>query len=230
MKDLAFEPNNDKGATGTAEGVSVVTTTWNEKENIGILVSAVREVLASTLHEIIVVDDDSADGTLEVAKSVAEVAVSKKREGQTKGLYFGMQLAKYPIVVTIDADLENDPKHIPKMLELAQTYDVVNASRTKIPRISERFASATLGRMLGVSDVFSNFRVFRREQVPLFRLEGGETFGSEFLVIAKRRGLRIGEFSYEPPPRRKSPRIGGALKANLRIFWASAKSFLLYAL
>ena len=74
----------------------------------------------------------------------------------------------------------------------------------------------------------SNFRAYRREIVSEFTLRGGETFGAEFLVIAKKKGLRIGEIKYDPPPRRKNPRIGGAIKANLRIIWALLKSFTLY--
>ena len=210
------------------DGVSVVTTTWNERNNIEKLVAAIQEALGGCVHEIIVVDDSSTDGTLDVAKQFADIAVSKAREGQSKGLLFGMHLAKYPVIVTIDADLENDPKLIPQLLEKMDTCDVVNASRTKIPRVSERAASRTLGRLLGVSDVFSNFRVFKRENVPLFVFRGGETFGAEFLVTAKRNRLRIGEFTYDPPPRRKSPRIGGTLKANVRIFWALVKSLVLY--
>jgi len=90
-------------------GVSVVTTTWNEHENIRELIRRVRAALAEIPHEIIVVDDSSADGTLEAAQQVADVAISKPREGQSKGLLCGMHLAKYPAIVTIDADLENDP-------------------------------------------------------------------------------------------------------------------------
>ena len=59
-------------------------------------------------------------------------------------------------------------------------------------------------------------------------MKGGETFGAEFLVIAKKKGLAIGEIKYHPPPRRKNPRIGGTVKANLRIMWALLKSFILY--
>lgn len=76
--------------------ISVVITTWNEKDNITELIKQIREALKKTLHEIIVVDDDSPDGTFEVAKQFADVAVTKKREGQTKGLLCGMKLAKYP--------------------------------------------------------------------------------------------------------------------------------------
>ena len=93
--------------------------------------------------------------------------------------------------------------------------------------VSERLASKTLGKLLGVTDIFSNYRVYKK-LISKSSLKSGETFGAEFLVIAKKKGLRIGEIKYDPPPRRKNPRIGGAFKANLRILWALLKSFTLY--
>jgi dolichol-phosphate mannosyltransferase len=139
-----------------------------------------------------------------------------------------MQLAKYPVIITIDVDLENDPAHIPGLIRQTAKFDIAIASRTKLPRISEKIASKTLGRLLGVTDTFSNYRAYRKEVVSKFNLKGGETFGAEFLVIAKKRGLTIGEIKYDPPPRRKSPRIGGTVKANSRIIWALIKSLIIY--
>ncbi len=210
------------------EGISVVTTTWNEKENIKELILRIRSALKDTLHEVIVVDDSSADGTLNIAKQYADVAVGKVREGQTKGLLYGMKYAKFPIIVTIDSDLENSPELIPALVKKLDEFDVVNASRTVVPRFSERWAAKTLGKMVGVSDFYSNFRVFKKEATAKFNLKGGETFGGELLVIAKKNGFRIGEVTYEPPPRRSKPRIGGTIRANLRIFAASLKCFILY--
>jgi dolichol-phosphate mannosyltransferase len=208
-------------------GVSIVTTTWNERENVGKLIPMIKNVLQGVQHEIIVVDDNSSDGTIQTAQRLADIAVTKKREGQSKGLLYGMRLAKYPTIITIDADLENNPKHIPELLRQIARFDIVVASRTKLPRISEKLASKTLGKLLGVTDTLSNFRAFRKEAVSEFNLRGGETFGAEFLVIAKKRGLTIGEIKYDSPPRRKNPRIGGTVKANLRIVWALIKSLTL---
>ena len=53
---------------GLVQGVSVVTTTWNERENIGELVRRVRLALKDVPHEVIVIDDNSSDGTLDIAK------------------------------------------------------------------------------------------------------------------------------------------------------------------
>jgi dolichol-phosphate mannosyltransferase len=205
-------------------GVSVVTTTWNERENVEKLVPSIRNVLQGLPHEIIVVDDGSSDGTIQIANRLADVAVTKAREGQSKGLLLGMQLAKYPIIIMIDADLENNPEQIPKLTQKIAEFDIVVASRTRLPRISEKIASKTLGKMIGVNDMFSNFRAYRKETISEFSLRGGETFGAEFLVIAEKKGLRIGKNKYAPPPRRKNPRIGGKIKANLRITWALIKS------
>ena len=72
---------------GLDQGVSVVTTTWNEKENIEELILKVRQVLKDFQHEIIVVDDSSSDGTFEAAKPFADVVVSKKRKANQKGCY-----------------------------------------------------------------------------------------------------------------------------------------------
>ncbi len=210
-----------------ANGVSVVTTTWNERENIKLLIQTIQNTLKNMPHEIIVVDDSSTDGTAEIAEKLADKTIRKAREGQTKSLLHGMKLAKYPVIVTIDADFENPPELIPELVEKAEKCDILVASRTKLPRISEKLASGTLGKLLGVKDVFSNFRVYKRETISSFNLKGGETFGGELITIAKKKGFKIGETLYESI-RRKNPRIGGTLKANLRIFWALVECLEIY--
>jgi dolichol-phosphate mannosyltransferase len=214
-------------ATLMIEGVSVVTTTWNEEENIEELIFRVRSTLKDISHEVIVVDDGSSDGTFDLAKKFADVAVTKVREGQTKGLLYGMQLAKFPVIVTIDSDLENPPELMQNLLGKLGDYDLVVASRSTLPRFSEKWASKTLGKIVGVSDFYSNFRVYKRQAVSS-KLRGGETFGVELLVIAKKQGFKLGEVKYAAPPRRSKPRIGGSIRANLRIIVASWKCFFLF--
>ena len=209
------------------QGVSVVTTTWNERENIEELIRRIRSTLMGIPHEIIVVDDNSSDGTLDVARAVADLAIGKIREGQTKGLLFGAKHATFPVVVTIDSDLENTPELIPSLVDKLSVFDLVVASRKVVPRISERMASKTLGKLCGVSDFYSNFRAYKQETLAA-NLSGGETFGGELLVVAKKRGFRIGEIKYVAPSRRSKPRIGGTLRANWRITVATWKCLFIY--
>jgi dolichol-phosphate mannosyltransferase len=208
-------------------GISVVTTTWNERENITKLILRIKQTLQGTPHEIIVVDDNSADGTIDVATQLADTAISKIREGQTKGFLSGTKLAKYPIVITIDSDLENPPELIPFLIERLTIFDVVVAARDIIPRFSERLASKTIGKRIGISDFFSNYRAYKRETIGEGTLRG-ETFGGELLINAKKLGYKLGEIKYKAPPRRKKPRIGGSIKANFRIILATCKCWVIY--
>jgi dolichol-phosphate mannosyltransferase len=215
-------------STPANQGISVVTTTWNEKQNIEELIYRIRKTLQTVPHEVLVVDDSSSDGTLEVARRFADVAVDKVREGQTKGLLYGAGLAKYPVIVTIDSDLENSPELIPALVEKLGVYDVVVASRTLLPRFSERWAARLLGKKIGVSDFYSNFRAYKKETISGVSLKGGETFGGELLVAAKKKGFKIGELVYKAPPRRNKPRIGGTIVANWRIIVATWKCLFVY--
>jgi dolichol-phosphate mannosyltransferase len=140
-----------------------------------------------------------------------------------------MRLAKFPVIVSIDSDLENPPELIPNLISELGDYDLVVASRSTLPRLSEKWASKTLGKIVGVSDFYSNFRVYKKQTV-FSKLTGGETFGGELLVIAKKGGFRLGEVKYVAPTRRIKPRIGGSIRANWRITVASLKCFFLFLL
>jgi dolichol-phosphate mannosyltransferase len=202
------------------EGVSVVTATWNEIGSLAALIEGIRQTL-NLPHEIIVVDDSSPDGTYSLASKLADRAICKKREGQSVALLTGIMEATYPLIVTIDADLENDPANIPQLLEkLTDGYDLVVASRPRLPRWSERLFATTIGRRLGIRDMLSNFRAMRADKVKGLSLDHGETFGAEFLIKAHKLGLRLGQIQVDATARRRRPRIGGAIKANLRILKA----------
>ena len=163
-----------------------------------------------------------------LASELADKAICKKREGQSIALLVGIREAKYPIVVTIDADLENDPSNILTLVEaLKQGYDIVVAARPRLPRFSEQLFAATVGKRIGVSDVLSNLRAMRTDQVRHIALGRGETFGAEFLIRAHRLGLRIGQVQVAETLRRSRPRIGGTVKGNLRILKALVVSLMI---
>ena len=120
------------------------------------------------------------------------------------------------------------PEFIPVLVQKLDEVDLVVASRTVVPRFSERFASKTLGKRLGVSDFYSNFRAYKKKTLESLTVKGGETFGGEMLIRARKKGVKIGEVKYKPPPRRSTPRIGGNIRANLRISAATLKCILIF--
>ena len=207
--------------------ISVITTCLNEGKNIEKLIREIRFTLKNVKHEIIVVDAGSSDRTFSVAKKLADFAISIKGISQSEGLFYGMMSAKYSSIITIDCDLENPPELIPMLVERLKDYDIVVASRIKIPRISEKLASLTLGKDIGISDFYSNFRAYRKKVIKRIKPEIGESFGGEFLIKAKEIGLKISEILFKPPFRRKNPRIGGKIKANIRLLFVTLKLFLI---
>lgn len=118
--------------------LSVVVPVYNEAENVQELVSAITDAVqgAFTSFEVILVDDGSKDGTFETLKSILDsnhhLKVVKLRGnfGQTVALSEGINLARGEIVVTMDGDLQNDPRDIPELVDrIHQGADIVSGWR-----------------------------------------------------------------------------------------------------
>ncbi len=117
--------------------VSVIIPTYNEKDNIEILLNRLAKVLKGISHEIIVVDDNSPDRTWEVVESAASVnrAVRLIRRLEGRGLstavIAGMESASGECFAVMDADLQHDEAILPEMIEtvLHKGYDVAIGSR-----------------------------------------------------------------------------------------------------
>ncbi len=118
--------------------VSVVVPLYNEVENVHRLWEALYNVL-STLgksYEVIFVDDGSTDGTREQAKELARqykelrVILFRANFGQSAAMAAGFEATRGQVVVAMDGDLQNDPRDIPRLLQmLEQGYDVVSGWR-----------------------------------------------------------------------------------------------------
>lgn len=119
------------------EGYSVVVPVFNEEKNIALLYTELSSVLKSfnMPYEIILVDDGSTDNSLQEIKSLAlkDVAVKyisfKKNLGQSAALKSGFQHCEYTVTITMDADLQNDPKDIPRLLQFYGEYQMINGWR-----------------------------------------------------------------------------------------------------
>lgn len=116
--------------------ISIVIPVYNEKENLEELYERVKNSLEEYNYELIFVDDGSIDGSWEVIKNIAykdkRVRGLKlsRNYGQTLALYAGFQEAEGNIIITMDADLQNDPDDIENLLkEMEKGYDVVSGWR-----------------------------------------------------------------------------------------------------
>ena len=118
--------------------LSVVIPVCNEVKNIGIIYNSLSETLKATNldYEIIFVDDGSGDGTadslldLQSKDSTVKVLSFIKNRGQGYALGRGIEEARGEIIITMDGDLQNDPKDIPRLLDkIGEGYDVVSGWR-----------------------------------------------------------------------------------------------------
>ncbi|MBX7066613.1 MAG: glycosyltransferase [Parachlamydiales bacterium] len=113
--------------------VSVILPCFNEKENILHLIDAIHSAIHMWKHEIIVVDDNSPDGTYElVNNNPKEYIRSYKRlkdPSLAKSIRFGIEQAKGDYIVMMDSDFNHQPKEIPAMLANLEYFDCVSGSR-----------------------------------------------------------------------------------------------------
>ena len=116
------------------KGISVVVPVYNEKECIVDSYREIREVMENmrTDYEIIFVDDGSRDGTVSLLKEAGKndlnlrIVEFRRNFGQTAAMSAGFDVARFDIVATLDGDLQNDPRDIPKMVDkLHEGYDFV---------------------------------------------------------------------------------------------------------
>ncbi|MFB6218002.1 MAG: polyprenol monophosphomannose synthase, partial [Halobacteriaceae archaeon] len=164
--------------------LSVIVPTYNERENIGPLLERIDATLDSE-YEVVVVDDDSPDGTWEVAREHADeypVRVVRRREesGLATAVVRGIEEATYDVLVVMDADLQHPPETIPDLLAaLEDGADIAVGSRLVegggmpdfgphrrlISYGANLVARILLREVRGVRDLQSGFFAFRRSVV-----------------------------------------------------------------
>jgi dolichol-phosphate mannosyltransferase len=113
--------------------ISVVLPTYNEKENVIPLVAAIKEVLEDRSFEILVVDDNSPDGTCEAVRALGDPRVKcilrTEDRGFAKSIRCGLESADGEVIIIMDSDFNHQPKYIPIMLDALDHYDCVTGSR-----------------------------------------------------------------------------------------------------
>jgi dolichol-phosphate mannosyltransferase len=194
----------------------VIVPTYNERTNLPVLVAG---LMAQSNVRVLVVDDQSPDGTGEIADTLAKdypgrVSVMHRtgKKGLGRSYIDGIRQAitePVDVICQMDADLSHDPRHLPDLVAATSRADVVLGSRyipggaivnwPKRRRLLSRFANIYIRSVtrLSARDCTSGYRCWRREalaSLPLDRFfSDGYSFLIEMLFVAGRMGCRIAE-------------------------------------
>jgi dolichol-phosphate mannosyltransferase len=220
--------------------VLVIVPTYNERANLPTLVDG---LLQHPNVRVLVVDDQSPDGTGELADDLArrhggriDVLHRTTRRGFGRSYIDGIKRAlseQVDVICQMDADLSHDPRHLPDLVAATGHADVVIGSRyvpggaivnwPRRRRVLSRLANTYIRRVtrLKARDCTSGYRCWRREalaRLPIDRfISDGYSFLVEMLFVASRQGARIGEVPITFVERRQ-----GESKLSLAVLVESA--------
>lgn len=217
-----------------APQMTVVIPAWNERDNLELMLPALRETLdrLRVEAEIIIADAGSKDGTEEVAQRHGARLVVQRERGYGGALLAGFAAARAPFLVTMDADLSHPPEFLAEFWRRREEAEMMIASRyvpggqAEMSR-SRRLLSVILNRTYSlllsvpVRDMSSGFRMYRREVIASLTLHSRDfDVLEEILVLVHNAGWRVIEVPFH-----YMPRVCGQTHAHLVKFgWAYLKT------
>jgi len=208
---------------------SLIVPVYNEEESLEPLFTEVQHTMTSLgSYEIIFIDDCSSDRSVHILRDfekkypdVIRILTLTERSGQTKALRQGLDIAGGDFVITLDADLQNDPADIPKLLmKMAEGYHCVCGWRKSR---NDKLLKAILSKLgnfvqrlftgLKIHDISCTLRAYKRECVEMIPLnwEGQHRFIPLSLSL---QGFKIGEIVSNHRKRR----FGESKYTHKRIF------------
>lgn len=198
--------------------ISVVIPAYNEAESLPELLGQLQATLKTNgyIAEVIFINDGSTDATADVLDALAaesplqvHVIHFRRNRGKAEALTTGFQKASGDIVITMDADLQDDPAEIPKLINTLEREDVALVSGWKYPRkdpLEKRAFSFVFNRvtamLTGVKlhDMNCGFKAYRAEVVKELRLYGD--LHRYIPILAHAAGYAVGEVKVKHHPRR----------------------------
>jgi len=191
---------------------SIILPTYNEEGNIVELITTISNVLNEEKinHEVIVVDDDSPDGTADVVRNnfdtnKVRLFVRKGDRGLATAIRYGIERSQGDTVVIMDTDFNHDPYVIPQLIEFLKYYDIVIGSRfvfgggmeDRLRYYLSLIYTTWLRFFLGIriKDKLSGFLSMRKERLIELDMDsiffGYGDFLIRLLLKAQKRGYRI---------------------------------------
>jgi dolichol-phosphate mannosyltransferase len=220
------------------ELVTVVLPTYNERENIGPLIEGILAHVARPV-EVVVVDDDSPDGTWQVVQEMAarepRIRLLRRTDerGLTSALRAGIRQAQGEVIAWMDCDLSMPPEVLPQLLTATDLADLAVGSRyvsggadvghSFTARLFSRTINLGASLLLGwqVKDYTSGFLAVRRAVFDRIELRGdyGE-YCIDLLARARRQGFTLREVPYRCVPRlRGESKTATSVRGYLRRGW-----------
>lgn len=195
--------------------LSVVIPVYDEKKNISVLYNELKDVLRDIgwEYEIIFVDDGSKDGSLEQLRDIkkqdefVKIIAFQRNYGQSAALKVGFQKANGDVIVTLDADLQNDPRDIPKLLfYINKGYGLVSGWRKQRQdsfkkKFVSKFANWIRNKITSenIKDTGCMLKAYRREFLSKIKLYNGL---HRFLpTLLKLEGAKVIEVEVNHRPR-----------------------------
>jgi len=212
---ISIDPN-----INTMAKYSVLLPTYNERENLPIIVWLLNDTFTKNNidYEIIIIDDASPDGTLQVAQKLQQIygenhIVLRPRSGKLglgTAYIYGIESATGEFVILMDADMSHHPKYIPEFIKLQKqyNYDIVTGTRYSLGggvygwdlrrKLTSRVANYIADLLLnpGVSDLTGSFRLYKKNVLKKLieaTISKGYVFQMEMMVRARQFNFTIGE-------------------------------------
>ena len=204
--------------------LSLVIPAYNEQENIPVLLERVGASLSQIGRpfEVLIVDDGSSDSTPRLLEEGMakypwlRVLRMAKNGGQSAAFEAGFKAARGEVIATIDADLQNDPEEIPRLLPMLDGYDMVTGWRkdrhdTGFRRVQTKIANRVRNWLSDetIQDSASSLKLYKRHCVEGLKLFNG--MHRFFPTLVKMRGYTVLE-----TPVKHSQRYAGTAKYGLR--------------
>jgi dolichol-phosphate mannosyltransferase len=219
----------------------VIIPTYNERDNLGPITSAV--LAADARVDILVVDDNSPDGTGQLADELAarepriQVLHREKKEGLGRAYVAAFKWAmakRYDYIIEMDADFSHDPKYLTGLIDAAKTADISVGSRyvegggtvnwgigrQVMSRGGSMYARTVLG--ISLRDVTAGFKCFNRRVLEAIDLDQVQSSGYGFQIELSYRALKRGFTIREIPIVFEDRRVGQS-KMSRKIFLEAVK-------